>query len=108
MPLGLNLGGTITSGHGLGLLKRAWLETEFGGVGLRVYRAVGRARPIPPAQPRQGALRAVVGGGSLPLAVRGEVRNIGQPLHFCNRTKLDRVVSNIAGPDSVSVPQTMS
>jgi len=40
MRLGLDLGGTITGEHGVGLLKRAWLETEIGDVSLRVHRAV--------------------------------------------------------------------
>ncbi|TVT21646.1 FAD-binding oxidoreductase, partial [Amycolatopsis rhizosphaerae] len=40
MALGLRLGGTITGEHGVGMLKRAWLETELGEVGLSVHRAV--------------------------------------------------------------------
>jgi len=40
MQLGLDLGGTITGEHGIGLLKAGWLETELGPVGLRVHRAV--------------------------------------------------------------------
>jgi glycolate oxidase len=40
MRLGLDLGGTITGEHGVGLLKRTWLETELGETGLAVHRAV--------------------------------------------------------------------
>ncbi|MEO7070524.1 MAG: FAD-linked oxidase C-terminal domain-containing protein, partial [Nostocoides sp.] len=40
MQLGLDLGGTITGEHGIGLLKASWLEAELGPVGLRVHRAV--------------------------------------------------------------------
>ncbi|HKS43615.1 MAG TPA: FAD-linked oxidase C-terminal domain-containing protein [Amycolatopsis sp.] len=43
MALGLRLGGTITGEHGVGTLKRAWLETELGEVGLSVHRAVKQA-----------------------------------------------------------------
>ncbi|MGK5531240.1 FAD-binding oxidoreductase [Streptomyces sp. URMC 129] len=40
MALGLELGGTITGEHGVGLLKRAWLARELGPVGLELQRAV--------------------------------------------------------------------
>src|SRR3954452_7324823 len=40
MRLGLDLGGTITSEHGVGLLKRDWLEAELGCAGLAAQRAV--------------------------------------------------------------------
>ncbi|GHF48059.1 glycolate oxidase [Amycolatopsis bartoniae] len=43
MALGLRLGGTITGEHGVGTLKRAWLETELGEVGLSVHQAVKQA-----------------------------------------------------------------
>jgi glycolate dehydrogenase FAD-linked subunit len=43
MRLGLRLGGTITGEHGVGTLKRDWLETELGEVGVSVHRAVKRA-----------------------------------------------------------------
>jgi glycolate oxidase len=43
MRLGLELGGTCTGEHGVGLLKRDWLATELGPVGLRVHRAVKAA-----------------------------------------------------------------
>jgi glycolate oxidase len=43
MALGLALGGTVTGEHGVGLLKRDWLERELGPVGLRVHRAVKAA-----------------------------------------------------------------
>jgi glycolate dehydrogenase FAD-linked subunit len=38
MQLGLGLGGTITGEHGVGLLKRSFLETELGPVGLSLHR----------------------------------------------------------------------
>jgi glycolate oxidase len=40
MALGLALGGTCTGEHGVGLLKRDWLATELGPVGLRVHRSI--------------------------------------------------------------------
>jgi glycolate oxidase len=40
MDLGLDLGGTITGEHGVGLLKRPWLERELGPVGVRVHAAI--------------------------------------------------------------------
>jgi glycolate oxidase len=40
MELGLSLGGTCTGEHGIGLLKRGWLATEAGPVGMRVQRAI--------------------------------------------------------------------
>ena len=43
MRLGLDLGGTITGEHGVGLLKRDWLEVELGGAGLAAHRAVKNA-----------------------------------------------------------------
>jgi glycolate oxidase len=43
MELGLRLGGTITGEHGIGTLKRSWLETELGEVGLSVHQAVKQA-----------------------------------------------------------------
>jgi glycolate oxidase len=43
MRLGLELGGTCTGEHGVGLLKRDWLAAELGPVGLRVHRAVKAA-----------------------------------------------------------------
>lgn len=43
MRLGLELGGTCTGEHGVGLLKREWLARELGPVGLRVHRAVKAA-----------------------------------------------------------------
>ncbi len=39
----LELGGTITGEHGIGLLKAAHLGDEIGPVGLRVHRAIKRA-----------------------------------------------------------------
>jgi glycolate oxidase len=43
MQLGLDLGGTITGEHGVGLLKREWLAKEIGPVALGVHHAVKRA-----------------------------------------------------------------
>jgi glycolate oxidase len=36
----LELGGTITGEHGIGVLKRDWLPAEIGEVGMDVQRAV--------------------------------------------------------------------
>ncbi|MBB4683512.1 FAD-binding oxidoreductase [Amycolatopsis jiangsuensis] len=43
MALGLRLGGTITGEHGVGLLKRGWLERELGPVGLDAHRWIKTA-----------------------------------------------------------------
>ncbi|MFC1429116.1 FAD-binding oxidoreductase [Streptacidiphilus sp. N1-3] len=43
MALGLDLGGTITGEHGVGLLKRDWLARELGPVGLELQRRVKAA-----------------------------------------------------------------
>lgn len=40
MALGLELGGTITGEHGVGVLKKEWLARELGAVGLEMQRAV--------------------------------------------------------------------
>jgi glycolate dehydrogenase FAD-linked subunit len=40
MELGLALGGTITGEHGIGKLKRQWLEQELGPVGLELHRRI--------------------------------------------------------------------
>ncbi len=40
MALGLELGGTITGEHGVGVLKKEWLARELGPVGLEMQRAV--------------------------------------------------------------------
>lgn len=40
MGLGLELGGTITGEHGVGVLKKEWLAREIGPVGLEMQRAV--------------------------------------------------------------------
>jgi glycolate oxidase len=43
MALTLSLGGTCTGEHGVGLLKRDWLEREVGPVSMRVHRAIKAA-----------------------------------------------------------------
>jgi glycolate oxidase len=43
MQLGLDLGGTITGEHGVGVLKREWLATEIGPVALELHRSLKRA-----------------------------------------------------------------
>ncbi|MFF9482592.1 FAD-binding oxidoreductase [Streptomyces sp. NPDC014733] len=40
MALGLELGGTITGEHGVGVLKKEWLARELGPVGLELQRSV--------------------------------------------------------------------
>ncbi|MGW0821494.1 FAD-binding oxidoreductase [Streptomyces sp. NPDC002845] len=40
MALGLELGGTITGEHGVGILKKEWLAREIGPVGMEMQRAV--------------------------------------------------------------------
>ncbi|MFD7547308.1 FAD-binding oxidoreductase [Streptomyces sp. NPDC059816] len=43
MALGLELGGTITGEHGVGVLKKEWLARELGPVGMEAQRAVKHA-----------------------------------------------------------------
>ncbi|MBE1597659.1 FAD-linked oxidase C-terminal domain-containing protein [Streptomyces stelliscabiei] len=43
MALGLELGGTITGEHGVGILKKEWLARELGPVGTEMQRAVKAA-----------------------------------------------------------------
>ena len=43
MERGLAMGGTCTGEHGVGLLKRDWLATELGPVGLDIQRAIKHA-----------------------------------------------------------------
>jgi glycolate oxidase len=43
MQLGLDLGGTITGEHGVGMLKREWLAKEIGPLALELHRALKRA-----------------------------------------------------------------
>lgn len=43
MHLAIELGGTITGEHGVGTLKRPWLEQELGAVGLRLQQRVKAA-----------------------------------------------------------------
>jgi glycolate oxidase len=40
MELGLRLGGTITGEHGVGILKRHWLERELGPTGTAIHRQI--------------------------------------------------------------------
>ncbi|MFD5781230.1 FAD-binding oxidoreductase [Streptomyces sp. NPDC126933] len=40
MALGLELGGTITGEHGVGVLKKEWLSRELGPVGLELQRGI--------------------------------------------------------------------
>ncbi|MDT3396914.1 FAD-linked oxidase C-terminal domain-containing protein [Streptomyces sp. B1866] len=40
MGLGLELGGTITGEHGVGVLKREWLARELGPVGVELHRGI--------------------------------------------------------------------
>jgi glycolate oxidase len=40
MRLGLDLGGTCTGEHGVGLLKRDWLRTEVSDVNMRLHHAI--------------------------------------------------------------------
>lgn len=40
MDLGLRLGGTITGEHGVGVLKRHWLERELGATGAAIHRQI--------------------------------------------------------------------
>jgi len=43
MEIGLELGGTITGEHGVGVLKRSWLVEEIGPVAIDVHRAIKAA-----------------------------------------------------------------
>ncbi|MFC9690741.1 FAD-binding oxidoreductase [Kribbella sp. NPDC056951] len=43
MEIGLELGGTITGEHGVGVLKRTWLAEEIGPVAVDVHRAIKAA-----------------------------------------------------------------
>jgi glycolate dehydrogenase FAD-linked subunit len=43
MEVGLELGGTITGEHGVGVLKMTWLESEVGPVAIDLHRAIKRA-----------------------------------------------------------------
>ncbi|WKU45059.1 FAD-linked oxidase C-terminal domain-containing protein [Streptomyces sp. VNUA116] len=43
MALGLELGGTITGEHGVGVLKKEWLARELGPVGLEIQRGIKKA-----------------------------------------------------------------
>lgn len=42
MAIGLELGGTVTGEHGVGMLKRDWLAREIGETSLRVHRDLKR------------------------------------------------------------------
>lgn len=43
MALGLELGGTITGEHGVGVLKKEWLARELGQVGVELQRNIKQA-----------------------------------------------------------------
>jgi glycolate oxidase len=43
LAVGLSLGGTVTGEHGVGKIKRDWLATEIGPVGMRVHRTLKAA-----------------------------------------------------------------
>ncbi len=43
MELGLSLGGTITGEHGVGILKRRWLEREIGPTAAALHRQIRQA-----------------------------------------------------------------
>jgi glycolate oxidase len=43
MQLGLDLGGTITGEHGVGMLKMEWLAREIGPVAMELHRSLKRA-----------------------------------------------------------------
>ncbi|MFI0085519.1 FAD-binding oxidoreductase [Streptomyces bobili] len=43
MALGLELGGTITGEHGVGVLKKEWLARELGPVGMEMQRRIKQA-----------------------------------------------------------------
>jgi glycolate oxidase len=43
LAVGLSLGGTVTGEHGIGRIKREWLATEIGPVGMRTHRAIKAA-----------------------------------------------------------------
>ncbi|MGW4520966.1 FAD-binding oxidoreductase [Amycolatopsis sp. NPDC004378] len=43
LEVGLSLGGTVTGEHGVGKIKREWLEREIGPVGMRVHRQIKQA-----------------------------------------------------------------
>lgn len=43
LAVGLGLGGTVTGEHGIGKIKREWLATEIGPVGMRVHRTLKAA-----------------------------------------------------------------
>jgi glycolate oxidase len=40
LEVGMSLGGTVTGEHGVGKIKRDWLEKEIGPVGMRVHRQI--------------------------------------------------------------------
>ncbi|MEV5298919.1 FAD-binding oxidoreductase [Amycolatopsis methanolica] len=43
LDMGLKLGGTVTGEHGVGKIKKEWLEREIGPVGMRVHRQIKQA-----------------------------------------------------------------
>ena len=69
MEIGLELGGTITGEHGVGVLKRTWLVEEIGPVAIDVHRAIKTALdPKNLLNPGQG---------------RGRVAAVTQPQRNC-------------------------
>lgn len=81
MRLGLELGGTCTGEHGVGLLKRDWLAREIGPVGVRVHQAIkaaldpdGLLNPGKVLQPGDGLSR---GGRHDHLRPNGRLGRIG-------------------------------
>ena len=43
LEVGLSLGGTVTGEHGVGKIKKDWLEREIGPIGMRVHRQIKQA-----------------------------------------------------------------
>ncbi|WP_020642316.1 FAD-binding oxidoreductase [Amycolatopsis balhimycina] len=43
LEVALSLGGTVTGEHGIGKIKREWLEREIGPIGMRVHRQIKQA-----------------------------------------------------------------
>jgi glycolate oxidase len=43
LEVAMSLGGTVTGEHGIGKIKREWLEREIGPIGMRVHRQIKQA-----------------------------------------------------------------